>query len=484
MKDLLLSLIYEQLEQDGSADEPWSALVMEACEGEEALKRALDGVANSRTVPPSSSEIQDPPAAFLKSVTVQGFRGIGKKVTLELPPGPGLTVVIGRNGSGKSSFAEGLELLLTGENKRWEGRPKAWQEGWKNLHSTDGGSVEADFDVEDLGAALVQRRWGPDDDLHDATTAIQPHGKAKTTLDALGWCEAVSTYRPFLSYNELGSMLDDGPSKLYDALSIVLGLDELVEAEAVLSRARKSRESALKSAKQAAAELSGRMDQAANVQPDDRIARCQALLSKKTWDLNALNELLNGVSAAAQDGDVELLRRCASIVIPGTHEEAEEVSSLLDAAFEARATLAGTEAEHASELAELLSKALEYHASHDTNDCPMCGSSSVLGGDWKDRTSSEVERLSQLGAACEQAELALQSGLREGRRLLQAAPEWIRDTQRLGIDPEPLLSRWEEWTAGLGHDPVLSKNSIETFRRADSALEVRRTGPLGGLRAL
>ena len=31
---------------------------------------------------------------------------------------------------------------------------------------------------------------------------------------------------------------------------------------------------------------------------------------------------------------------------------------------------------------------------------------------------------------------------------------------------------------------VLSKNSIETFRRADSALEVRRTGPLGGLRAL
>ena len=110
MKDLLLSLIYEQLEQDGSADEPWSALVMEACEGEEALKRALDGVANSRTVPPSSSEIQDPPAAFLKSVTVQGFRGIGKKVTLELPPGPGLTVVIGRNGSGKSSFAEGVSI--------------------------------------------------------------------------------------------------------------------------------------------------------------------------------------------------------------------------------------------------------------------------------------------------------------------------------------------------------------------------------------
>jgi hypothetical protein len=35
----------------------------------------------------------------------------------------------------------------------------------------------------------------------------------------LGWDQALATYRPFLSYNELGSMLDEGPSKLYDALS-------------------------------------------------------------------------------------------------------------------------------------------------------------------------------------------------------------------------------------------------------------------------
>ena len=33
---------------------------------------------------------------------------------LELVPGPGLTLVIGRNGSGKSSFAEAMEVLFTG----------------------------------------------------------------------------------------------------------------------------------------------------------------------------------------------------------------------------------------------------------------------------------------------------------------------------------------------------------------------------------
>ena len=31
----------------------------------------------------------------------------------------------------------------------------------------------------------------------------------------------LEAYRPFLSYNELGSMLDERPSKLYDALSKV-----------------------------------------------------------------------------------------------------------------------------------------------------------------------------------------------------------------------------------------------------------------------
>ena len=50
--------------------------------------------------------------------------------------------------------------------------------------------------------------------------------KSKTTLQALGWTDALESYQPFLSYNELGSMLDQGPSKLHDALSLVLGLED------------------------------------------------------------------------------------------------------------------------------------------------------------------------------------------------------------------------------------------------------------------
>ena len=97
--------------------------------------------AATRGRPQSAKQTRDAPRpAYLKSVTVEGFRGIGKPATLDLPPGPGLTLVIGRNGSGKSSFAEALELLLTGDTFRWkEKRSKVWKEGWRNLHHPNGG---------------------------------------------------------------------------------------------------------------------------------------------------------------------------------------------------------------------------------------------------------------------------------------------------------------------------------------------------------
>ena len=53
---------------------------------------------------------------------MEGFRGIGPATTLRLSPQPGLTIVAGRNGSGKSSLSEALELVLTGDTYRWKKR--------------------------------------------------------------------------------------------------------------------------------------------------------------------------------------------------------------------------------------------------------------------------------------------------------------------------------------------------------------------------
>src|SRR4029077_8240657 len=88
------------------------------------------------------------PGAYVSSITVEGFRGVGPATTLTLKAGPGLFLVVGRNGSGKSSFAEGLEFLLTGHNYRWEKRSKVWCEGWRNLHQRDRVSLKAELLVE------------------------------------------------------------------------------------------------------------------------------------------------------------------------------------------------------------------------------------------------------------------------------------------------------------------------------------------------
>ena len=71
---------------------------------------------------------------------------------------------------------------------------------------------------------------------------MQPHGEPTTDLSFLGWDDAIATYRPFLSYSELGSMFDEGPTKLHDAVSAVLGLDELTDGgEGAEGRAPRAR---------------------------------------------------------------------------------------------------------------------------------------------------------------------------------------------------------------------------------------------------
>jgi len=141
----------------------------------------------------------------------EGFRGVGPAQTLSLDPGPGLTLVVGRNGSGKSSFAEGLELLLTGDTYRWSQRSKVWRDGWRNLHHPQA-ALAAELALEgETGACTLAREWADGAELADASTWAQVHGQPRTGPEALGWETPLEAYRPFLSYNELGSLLDEGP---------------------------------------------------------------------------------------------------------------------------------------------------------------------------------------------------------------------------------------------------------------------------------
>ena len=124
--------------------------------GDEATSPEL--VESLTTVDDSTAE---PVGAYLKSITVQGFRGIGPKVTVPMPPGPGLIVIAGRNGSGKSTLAEGLELALTGTNSRWKDKGPVWSKNWRNLHAGEPAEIRVGITEEGSGTTTIGVDWPP-----------------------------------------------------------------------------------------------------------------------------------------------------------------------------------------------------------------------------------------------------------------------------------------------------------------------------------
>ncbi|MBM0237998.1 AAA family ATPase, partial [Micromonospora sp. ATA32] len=158
----LIELIFDRLAADGVPDDT-AEVVLAALGGDDDLAAALAGT-------PTSLDLRSPAAdepdkrIWLTSVTVAGFRGVGPERTVEIGPGPGITLVVGRNGSGKSSFAEAVELALTGDSARWADRNSVWRTGWRNLHTPDPCRIAVELRVDGVaapdpgGARLAGRR--------------------------------------------------------------------------------------------------------------------------------------------------------------------------------------------------------------------------------------------------------------------------------------------------------------------------------------
>lgn len=108
--------------EESDLDDPTQLLVAAAVEGEAAFASHWDG-AESLCKPLPKGETAEPVGAYLTGASVEGFRGVGSRAPLPLHVGPGLTVGTGRNGSGKSRLAEGIELALTGQYSRAEDHP-------------------------------------------------------------------------------------------------------------------------------------------------------------------------------------------------------------------------------------------------------------------------------------------------------------------------------------------------------------------------
>lgn len=406
--------ILGRLATAGGLDDEARSILWGACDGDAALAAALAGEA---VAPPTHSGIRRATPVWLSSVAVEGFRGIGPRAELLLDPKPGLTLVVGRNGSGKSSFAEALEALLTGDNLRWRNRPKPWQDGWRNLHHDGPTVVVAEIQIEGDGDGLVEleRRWGAAFD--DSTLARGP-GRHSVTADELGWAEALANHKPFLSYNELGTMLEQNPSVIYDSMAAVLGLDRLTEARERLRQARLALEKPAKEVERHRRALLDDLDAAAGSPAIGLPAgEARAALAARNRDLDRLEAL--AIGPPGTDGD-----RLASLAeLPALDVSAcRAAATSLRTALAERNRLAGTDAARSDRVASLLRQALDVHNHDGDGRCPVCGSG-FLDAAWRARASDEVVAMETRAAELRLADGALASAESQAGKLLLPLPD-------------------------------------------------------------
>ena len=452
----ITSWVQARLDQDTRLSDEAKLLILAALEGpDELADMAGRTVAPPPTAAPTGDE-GEPIGAFIKQVKVRGFRGIGAESQLDLDPRPSLTVISGRNGSGKSSFAEALEVALTGSTYRWRERAVEWEKHWRNIHDGTQSRIEVSLVAEGSGPTKLFADWEAGAELDDIQRAVQRHGEKKESgVASLGWEGPLSTYRPMLTYEELGSILQAAPSVLYDALSTVLGLEQIADAVKLLAE-HSNRLSAPEAAlRKARSELRADLE----AMSDERAARASDLLAARRIDLDELRGLATGTTG--EDELTRHLNSLAAIELPTPEQCAQAAAELRDAtaALAQAGDQVGATVEQRS---TLFTAAIALHEHAGDQPCPVCEGGTLDAASvatMRAEYGRLQEELSGLNAARTRSNAATAAavGLITSPSAALSAPV----PEELQEQVTACLSSWQAWAA-LPREPLALAEHLES----------------------
>ncbi len=239
-------------------------------------------------------------------------------------------------------------------------------------------------------------------------------------------------------------MFDAGPTKLYETLALVLGLEELTDAEKALKTARLERSHLVETVADDLEKLRADLE----VVDDERARRCLAAVAGRAWDLDEVADMLAGGPSTAGDlGRIDVLNGLRALAAP-EREAVVGVVARLRAADEQLERVAGTDADRARRTARLLDDALALHATHGDGDCPVCGRTGALTAAWREEAEAEVRALRQQAADAEAAERAARDARQDGHALLARVPSILDRGPSAGVDTAPLAAAWTRWAEG------------------------------------
>lgn len=412
LKDYVLA----RADEDTDLSEEARLVVLAAMEGADDLAEVLgDETTRSELVTALTNPTgaaAEPVGAYLTSITVAGFRGIGSQTTLPLRPGPGLTVVAGRNGSGKSTLAEGLELALTGTNSRWKNKPAIWSQDWRNLHAGGTANIRVGLAEEGTGTTVIGVDWPAGDvSVDECSRWVQRAGKKQERIATLGWETALGMYRPLLSYDELSGILEGTPSAFYDQLYKLLGLEQLNDAITRLDGEVKQLRQPAYEARKARDALRPKLESL----DDPRAAAALAQLKKTKPDLDSVRPLItDGTNNAVPQAWV----RAERLSTPEPEDIRLKCEALRSAAESERQEMQRSDA-LAAERAKLLEMGLNFHEHFGDQKCPVCGSG-TLDDTWAVAARAALEQdqeaarsLTAVRAATAQARSAVLAAVRD-----------------------------------------------------------------------
>ncbi len=397
------------------------------------------------------------PSVFLGSLEVAGFRGIGAAAKIEFSPGPGLTLIVGRNGSGKSSFADAFEVLLAGDRTRFHEKSQ-WLRGWRNIHAEGRPTIRVSFHVDGSPDPVkAVRDWDPDADLCQSTLKVSRAG-SEFVYDQPGWRDTVEIFRPILSYDEIGVGSNDGPTALYNDLDKILGLDQLTIVRDRLARARKSCEFLQKEIADARSAVVAGCATCA----DPRAERVVEILRAPQPDLTALSHVVN--CEFADEPGIEALKALSKLCTPEAGE-VQDAATALQAAQQLVDELKLTQVGFEAAALEVLKRAMSLYRRSQDSICPVCGTE-ALSADWYEDAQARLDDLNTVTVAFYEAEADLQSargavehlrdrcvipaldgGLRTYAAGVKAAEHWLKYPQ----DPRDLPRHMLDTFGALEH---------------------------------